>query len=319
MNIKTSLFLAITSIKRGNKGTLAMTILIMTLAYVNLVFVSSIFGGIVEAINDEAVNNQYGNIVIEPAIDERYIENKDAIKQIKMIRGVTGVSSHYIDNPVIKYDRRSDFKDIKKGRWPLKSINPADEKKVTNIDKSVVEGSFLEATDRDQILIGKEVAGGYGGSLEHLSLGVSVGDRIDVLSMVELVKTAVLNRPYHTAPMTPSFWNARVNDIGFEKPTKTDTVRERHHSRFWRTDYLTSDGKRIYVGTASMDIGIKWGVTHNIKSDIDTERESLYQDLLDTKKIMNIEKIQLTEPKLGKNFAGDPFFTDGKAYILTIE
>ena len=149
--------------------------------------------------------------------------------------------------------------------------------------------------------------------------GWFTSDRIDVLSMVELVKTAVLNRPYHTAPMTPSFWNARVNDIGFEKPTKTDTVRERHHSRFWRTDYLTSDGKRIYVGTASMDIGIKWGVTHNIKSDIDTERESLYQDLLDTKKIMNIEKIQLTEPKLGKNFAGDPFFTDGKAYILTIE
>lgn len=60
MNSKTSLFLAATSIKRGNKGTLAMTILIMTLAYVNLVFVSSVFGGIVEAINKQAIDNQYG-------------------------------------------------------------------------------------------------------------------------------------------------------------------------------------------------------------------------------------------------------------------
>ena len=77
MNIKTSAFLAITSIKRGNKGTLAMTILIMTLAYVNLVFVASIFGGIVEGINQEAIDNQYGNIVIEPAIDEKYIDNKN--------------------------------------------------------------------------------------------------------------------------------------------------------------------------------------------------------------------------------------------------
>ncbi len=57
MNIKTSFFLAYTSIKRGNKGTLAMVILIMTLAYVNLVFISSVFGGIVEAINREAIEN----------------------------------------------------------------------------------------------------------------------------------------------------------------------------------------------------------------------------------------------------------------------
>ena len=70
MNLKTSFFLAFTSIKRGNKGTLAMTILIMTLAYINLVFISSVFGGIVEAINTQSIDNLYSNIVIEPAIDE---------------------------------------------------------------------------------------------------------------------------------------------------------------------------------------------------------------------------------------------------------
>ena len=43
MNIKASFFLARTSIIRGNKGTLVMTILIMTLAYVNLIFISSVF------------------------------------------------------------------------------------------------------------------------------------------------------------------------------------------------------------------------------------------------------------------------------------
>lgn len=180
MNIKTSLFLAITSIRRGNKGTLAMTILIMTLAYVNLVFVASIFGGIVESINKEAIDNQYSNIVIEPAIDERYIDNKDAIKRIETIPGVIGVSPHYIDSPIVKYDERNDNQDVKSGRWVLKSIDPPEEKKVTKIDQSIIEGSFLEATDRDQILIGKEVAGGYGGDLDHLSLSVSVGDEIDV-------------------------------------------------------------------------------------------------------------------------------------------
>ncbi len=180
MNIKTSFFLAFTSIKRGNKGTLAMTILIMTLAYVNLVFISSVFGGIVEAINTQSIDNQYSNIVIEPAIDEKYIDNTNAIKLITTIPGIIGSSAHYLDNPIIKYDEHNDGKDIKSGRWLLKSINPADEKKVTKIHESIIEGSFLKATDRDEIMIGKEVAGGHGGDLDHLSLGASVGDEIDV-------------------------------------------------------------------------------------------------------------------------------------------
>lgn len=117
MKIKTSFFLAFTSIKRGNKSTLAMTILIMTLAYINLVFISSIFGGIVEAINKESINNQYGNIVIEPAIDEMYIKNKEAIKLIKTIPGVLGSSDHYIDSTIISYDERKDGNEINKGEY----------------------------------------------------------------------------------------------------------------------------------------------------------------------------------------------------------
>ncbi|MDD2656298.1 MAG: FtsX-like permease family protein [Patescibacteria group bacterium] len=181
MNLKTSFFLAYTSIKRGSKGTLVMTILIMTLAYVNLVFISSIFGGIVEAINKESINNQYSNIVIEPEIDKKYIDNKDAIQLIDTVPGIIASSAHYIDSTSISYDEYNDGNDIKKGKWVLKSIDIEDEVKVTEVHNSMIEGSYLESTDRDQIIIGKEIAGGHGGSLEHLSLGgVSVGDKIDV-------------------------------------------------------------------------------------------------------------------------------------------
>ncbi len=158
-----------------------MTILIMTLAYVNLVFVASIFGGIVEAINKEAINNQYGNIVITPAVDKVYIEKSNAIKLISTIPGVTGVAAHYVDNPLIKYDRYDDGQDIQSGRWALKSIYPPSEKKVTQVYKAMIEGSYLKPDDRDQIIIGKEIAGGPGASLDYLSLGgVRVGDEIDV-------------------------------------------------------------------------------------------------------------------------------------------
>ncbi|MBU1558115.1 FtsX-like permease family protein [Patescibacteria group bacterium] len=181
MNIKTSFFLALTSVKRGSKGTLAMTILIMTLAYVNLVFISSIFGGIIEAINTESINNQYSNIVIEPAVDKKYIENKEAVSLIDTIPGVIGSSAHYINNTVISYDERNDGNDIKSGKWITKSINVDDEEKVTKIHESMIEGSFLEPRDSNKIIIGKEIAGEHGGSLEHLSLGgVFVGDEIEV-------------------------------------------------------------------------------------------------------------------------------------------
>ncbi len=198
MNLKTSLFLATTSIKRSNKGTLAMTILIMTLAYVNLVFVASIFGGIVEAINKEAIDNQYGNIIIEPAVNEKYIKNKKAINQIKTIPGVIGVSPHYIDNPLVKYDYRKDGYDIKTGRWILKSIDPEKEKTVTKIANSIIDGDFLKQTDRNKIIIGKEVAGGYGGDLDYLSLGVKVGDEIKILYSNGITRTYTIKGVFST-------------------------------------------------------------------------------------------------------------------------
>jgi putative ABC transport system permease protein len=181
MNIKASFFLARTTIARGNKGTLAMTILIMTLAYVNLIFISSVFGGIVEAINEQSINNLYGNIVIAPADDEVYIENKYAINSIDTIPGIIASSAHYVNNTVISYDANNDGRDVQQGKWIIKSVNVEDEIKVTQISQSIIEGEYLEDSDKDEIIIGKEIAGGHGGDLDHLSLGgVYVGDKIDV-------------------------------------------------------------------------------------------------------------------------------------------
>ncbi len=35
--------------------------------------------------------------------------------------------------------------------------------------------------------------------------------------------------------------------------------------------------------------------------------------------VTKTEKQQFVDPKLGSNFSGDPFFTDGELYILSIE
>lgn len=144
-------------------------------------------------------------------------------------------------------------------------------------------------------------------------------DALSVQSLTKIYKTILLNEPYPEAPVTPSFWNAQVNTFAFEKPTDANIARTRHHVRFWKTKYTTRGGDAIYVGSASFDAGVKWGITHRISPDIDAEREYLYNDVIRTKEIESVEKIQLVKPGLGKNFTGDPFFTDGEAYLIKIK
>lgn len=181
-DIKIAFFLAFKSIRRGNKGTLAMTILIMTLAFVNLVFISSIFLGIIHAMNVQSINNILGNIVIEPREDKTYIEQITNIENlINDVPGVIGVSAHYMNNSIISYDAEKNGKNVESGSWAVKSINIEDEIKTTDIHKSMVAGEYLSKLDKDKIIIGKDISGGFGTAFENTSLGgVKIGDEIKV-------------------------------------------------------------------------------------------------------------------------------------------
>ena len=148
--------------------------------------------------------------------------------------------------------------------------------------------------------------------------GWFLADEISIYSATKLATSAAWKKSYEQAPMTPDFWNTKVHDFGFEKADQNNNVRSRHHTRFWQTNYQTQEGYNIYVGAASFDSNIKWGVTHKIDPDIDIEREFLFSDLQKTGMITNVQKKQLVKPILGKNFSGDLFFTDGQAYILTL-
>ncbi len=145
-----------------------------------------------------------------------------------------------------------------------------------------------------------------------------LADPLNTQTLFQSFKTGVLNQPYPSAPMTPSFWNAKVHDLAFEKPTPENTIRKRHHTRIWRTNIETADHKLIYVGTVSLDSGIKWGITHKIDPNIDMERELIFNDLGNSGSLEKSTKIKFVDPTIGQNSAGDDFFTDGELYILTL-
>lgn len=149
--------------------------------------------------------------------------------------------------------------------------------------------------------------------------GWYLADKFSLQTLGRIIQSAVTNKDYLTAPMSPSFWQGQVHQFGFEKPTQTENIRERHHARFWLTNYQTPAGLKLYVGTASLDLGLKWGVVHKIKPDIDTDREVLFTDLQTAGIIKSYQKLPLVEPILSKNFAGDQFFTDGQVYLLELK
>ncbi len=173
--LKVSAFLAYKSIIKGNKGTTLLTILIMALAFVNLMFMSSLFTGMTDASENQVIETLYSNIVIEPKDEETYIKNPDSIlKKVDSVPGVLGTSAQYITASTIAYKEKS-------GAWTVRSVDPDDEIMVSSVPEMMIAGEYLSKYDRGEIVIGKEIAGGHGGSLEHLSLGgVVVGDTVEV-------------------------------------------------------------------------------------------------------------------------------------------
>ncbi len=184
-NFRIALFLAIKSITRGNKATTALIIFILSLAFINLIFVSGMLNGMLDAINKQVVNNLVSNVVIEPQEQptkkDFIIHTKELESQVEQIPGVVAVSSRYKLAGTFSFDKEKNGK-FKVRSGEIDGINPKTEKSVTNIAQNMIDGEYLEGSESDEIIIGSELAGGYGGFEQGIDLGgVAVGDKIRVV------------------------------------------------------------------------------------------------------------------------------------------
>ncbi len=127
------------------------------------------------------------------------------------------------------------------------------------------------------------------------------------------------NKKYNTAPITPLYWNKKIQNYWFQKLTKKDTIKLRHHIRIWKTDYKLWK-YYIYVWCWIYDDWLKWWITHKIDPNIDKEREYIYNSLKNNYLYKyQIKKIQLEDWFEWTNFSWDSFFSDGKAYIFILK
>lgn len=152
-----------------------------------------------------------------------------------------------------------------------------------------------------------------------LSHGWYKADPSTLGNTLRAIAVGFQGRQYLTAPVTPSYLNFKPENIAFEQSTETHSLRQRHHTRLWLTDYALPDGRPIWVATASFDEGVEFAgaaklPTHHIDPNLDAERVYITESLG-----LPSDLISVVQPQLGKNASGDSFFTDGKAELVNFK
>ncbi len=164
-NIQIGWYLATRQIKRANIWTTALIISVMVLTFLNLTVVSGVLVGLIEGSIRENKGAFTGDVIISTLDQKTFIENSPyVIDVVKNNSGIEASSVRYTVGGRVEsnYKLRTNEKDeIQSSSGYMAGINPKDEDAVTQISGSIVEGSWLNDDDYDQIVIGSDMLKKY--------------------------------------------------------------------------------------------------------------------------------------------------------------
>jgi hypothetical protein len=151
--------------------------------------------------------------------------------------------------------------------------------------------------------------------------GWALADARGFSSDLKAIQATVRQSGYGGAPVSLLTLNGLPPDFVFQK--SLNTFAKRHHLRLWKHS-ATYDGREVWVGAATHDIGIastaegtKW--FHRIDPRIDRERELVKTDLLFAGVASGYALVERPDvPQNSQNGTGDDLITDGKMVILAL-
>jgi len=174
---------------------------------------------------------------------------------------------------------------------------------------------------------------------DPLNLAI-VGDGLHVLStlvrrgwdLTETMRTdtiwrtvaaSIFSWQYRTSPVSPLYLFDRPQDLALQKTR--GTVDERNHLRLWLAP-VTLDGRDVWVGQISRDIGVRLSrktlVTHKIDPIVDEARLYITLDLAAAQSLQAVGYVKgvgysdVESPRF--NYTKDPFYTDGLRVVLIL-
>ena len=154
-------FLAKRDIRRANKWTTTLIVAVMTLTFLNLVVVSGILVGLIQGSENEQKKYAIGDLVISPFLNRSYIiETQNVVNIVKTITGYKNHTVRYSGSGKFESDYKSTLKpgENRNGAGgSFMGIDPVQEEQFSGVSKFVIRGSYLDVTDQDSVLIGKNL------------------------------------------------------------------------------------------------------------------------------------------------------------------
>lgn len=184
IDIKAAFFIAYKTISKGHKSTLALIVFILSLSFFNLMFVSGFLSGFSDGIIRSMVETSTAHIAILPQeepIKKGYIVDQASVRaDIETIPGIVATTAHYQLGGSFAYDKE------KNGLFtyvsaPIIALNQAEEKEVFSVADNIVSGDFPDILQKDEIILGANLAGGFGTEQTTDLGGVVVGDTVSVV------------------------------------------------------------------------------------------------------------------------------------------
>jgi hypothetical protein len=156
------------------------------------------------------------------------------------------------------------------------------------------------------------------------SAGWVAADPITLETSAQIAVSVILDRPYPNAPVSNLFYDGRKQDLAFER-TVGESADRRHHIRYWLVLPKGREGREVWLGSASFDVGVGLShdtaqITHHIDPDLDAERDYAIATLSNAGALDAIYQVSGVGPTLsGRNGGGDPYFTDGEITVGVID
>jgi hypothetical protein len=151
--------------------------------------------------------------------------------------------------------------------------------------------------------------------------GWAEAEKLTGKSLFETVRAVIANKGYGTAPVSQLYLFGRPEDLAFQK--MLNTFARRHHLRLWRSPATTADGREIWLGAATHDIGwdIRPGVvSHAIEPEIDKEREKVGADLAAAGRVVTLRLVTRPNPlSEGLTATGGSWKTDGHLLVSELK
>lgn len=150
-------------------------------------------------------------------------------------------------------------------------------------------------------------------------------EAISIDSIRQMIGAAIAESAFPMAPVSSLYAFGRKQDIAFQRGRST--IQRRNHMRLWLAPFR-SEGKAVWVGQVSRDIGVKMTsksptlTTHVIDPVVDESREYLLDSLMHTDTVVRFAFVkgvgESSHDNPSLNLTDDTYFTDGLRLVIWI-